>query len=40
MLIYQVLGGTNFIEIENIRYDSIDFSELYSWGIPTATIFN
>lgn len=29
-------GGTNFIEIENIRYNSIDFSELYSWGIPTA----
>jgi isopentenyl-diphosphate delta-isomerase len=29
-------GGTNFIEIENIRYNNIDFSDLYSWGIPTA----
>ncbi len=29
-------GGTNFIEIEDIRYNNMDFSELYSWGIPTA----
>ncbi len=29
-------GGTNFIEIENIRYNNIDFSDLYSWGVPTA----
>lgn len=29
-------GGTNFIEIENIRHNTMDFSELYSWGIPTA----
>lgn len=29
-------GGTNFIEIENLRSHSVDFSELYSWGIPTA----
>ena len=29
-------GGTNFIEIENIRHNTMDFSELYSWGVPTA----
>lgn len=29
-------GGTNFIEIENLRNNHIDLSELYSWGIPTA----
>ncbi|MDR7855424.1 type 2 isopentenyl-diphosphate Delta-isomerase [Tissierella sp.] len=29
-------GGTNFIEIENVRYNNMDFSDLYSWGIPTA----
>ena len=29
-------GGTNFIEIENIRYSNMDYSDLYSWGIPTA----
>lgn len=29
-------GGTNFIEIENLRNMSIDLTELYSWGIPTA----
>jgi len=29
-------GGTNFIEIENLRNIGMDFSELYSWGIPTA----
>ncbi len=28
-------GGTNFIEIENLRNDEMDFSDLYSWGIPT-----
>ena len=30
------VGGTNFIEIENMRYNSIDLSDIYSWGIPTA----
>ncbi len=29
-------GGTNFIEIEDIRNFSTDFSDLYNWGIPTA----
>src|SRR5665648_85904 len=29
-------GGTNFIEIENLRNQEMDFSEIYSWGIPTA----
>ncbi|MFM1580583.1 type 2 isopentenyl-diphosphate Delta-isomerase [Helcococcus bovis] len=29
-------GGTNFIEIENLRNYKEDFSDLYSWGIPTA----
>lgn len=29
-------GGTNFIEIENSRCNTMDFSEFYSWGIPTA----
>lgn len=29
-------GGTNFIEIENLRNMDMDFSELYSWGVPTA----
>lgn len=29
-------GGTNFIEIENMRYPEMDFTELYEWGIPTA----
>ncbi|WP_236913701.1 type 2 isopentenyl-diphosphate Delta-isomerase [Clostridium sp. Cult2] len=29
-------GGTNFIEIEDRRDDEIDFSGIYSWGIPTA----
>ncbi len=29
-------GGTNFIEIENLRNMDMDYSELYSWGIPTA----
>lgn len=29
-------GGTNFIEIENLKNMNIDLSELYSWGIPTA----
>lgn len=29
-------GGTNFIEIENLRNQAFDFTELYSWGIPTA----
>lgn len=29
-------GGTNFIEIENLRNPGFDFTDLYSWGIPTA----
>ena len=29
-------GGTNFIEIENLRDHSIDLTEFYDWGIPTA----
>lgn len=30
------LGGSNLIEIENLRNVDRDFSELYDWGIPTA----
>jgi len=29
-------GGTNFIEIENLRNLDTNLTELYSWGIPTA----
>ncbi len=29
-------GGTNFIEIENLRNLTMDLTELYPWGIPTA----
>lgn len=29
-------GGTNFIEIENLRNHAYDYTELYNWGIPTA----
>ena len=29
-------GGTNFIEIEDRRYGGSGFSDIYSWGIPTA----
>ncbi len=29
-------GGTNFIEIEDLRDVETDFSEFYDWGIPTA----
>lgn len=29
-------GGTNFIEIEDLRNPNIEVNELYSWGIPTA----
>lgn len=29
-------GGTNFVEIENLRTADQDFSELFGWGIPTA----
>lgn len=29
-------GGTNFIEIEDLRDFEKDYSELYGWGIPTA----
>lgn len=29
-------GGTNFMEVENLRNPENDLSELYTWGIPTA----
>ncbi len=29
-------GGTNFIEIEDMRTETINFSDIYSWGVPTA----
>lgn len=29
-------GGTNFIEIEDMRIFDKDYSEFYNWGIPTA----
>lgn len=29
-------GGTNFIEIEDLRDFEGDYSDLYDWGIPTA----
>ena len=29
-------GGTNFFEVENLRYFNSDMTELYGWGIPTA----
>lgn len=29
-------GGSNFVEIENLRNPLANFTELYSWGIPTA----
>lgn len=29
-------GGTNFVEIEDLRRKAQDFSEFYRWGIPTA----
>ncbi len=29
-------GGTNFVEIEDLRAFDFDYSEFYSWGIPTA----
>lgn len=29
-------GGTNFIEIEDLRRTDLDFTNIYSWGIPTA----
>lgn len=29
-------GGTNFIEIENLRRTDLDFTNIYGWGIPTA----
>ena len=29
-------GGTNFIEIEDLRDFEADYSDLYNWGIPTA----
>lgn len=28
-------GGTNFIEIEDMRNTDTDFSDLYDWGLPT-----
>ncbi|NLM05586.1 MAG: type 2 isopentenyl-diphosphate Delta-isomerase [Tissierellia bacterium] len=29
-------GGTNFIEIEDLRMGKYDYSDLYCWGNPTA----
>lgn len=29
-------GGTNFIEIEDLRNPHLEISEMYGWGIPTA----
>ncbi|MDO5018436.1 MAG: type 2 isopentenyl-diphosphate Delta-isomerase [Lagierella massiliensis] len=29
-------GGTNFIEIEDMRNFNKDYSDMYDWGIPTA----
>lgn len=29
-------GGTNFIEIEDLRLGKYDYSDLYCWGNPTA----
>ena len=29
-------GGTNFIEIEDLRRSDLDFTNIYGWGIPTA----
>lgn len=31
-------GGTNFIEIEDLRNEEEDFSDLYHWGNPSAKI--
>ncbi len=28
-------GGTNFIEIEDMRNEDMDLSDLYDWGLPT-----
>lgn len=30
------VGGSNFIEIENLRNPELDANELYDWGVPTA----
>ena len=30
------VGGTDFIEIEDLRNSKIDFRDIYGWGIPTA----
>lgn len=29
-------GGTNFLEIEDLRSHESDYSDLYTWGVPTA----
>lgn len=29
-------GGSNFIEVEDLRNPNLDANELYDWGIPTA----
>ncbi|MDO5028457.1 MAG: type 2 isopentenyl-diphosphate Delta-isomerase [Bacillota bacterium] len=29
-------GGTNFIEIENLRNSDKDYSDFFCWGVPTA----
>lgn len=30
------VGGSNFVEIEDLRRSDLDFTNLYYWGIPTA----
>lgn len=30
------VGGTNFLEIEDLRDNDVDYIDLYGWGIPTA----
>ncbi|WP_307385267.1 type 2 isopentenyl-diphosphate Delta-isomerase [Aedoeadaptatus ivorii] len=29
-------GGTNFFEVEDMRCSTVDMTDLYDWGIPTA----
>lgn len=29
-------GGSNFVEIEDLRRNDLDFTHLYYWGVPTA----
>lgn len=29
-------GGSNFVEIEDLRRNDVDFTHIYYWGVPTA----